>query len=113
MARRCCSGWQPTTTKLCSLCSYGQAILQWLAANNYQVAVAIALDMISYHATTFGVLLESTSTNALLLDEVESLASAHSLAVSRSYDPFGSDHMPFINAGLPPFLPIDHNYIGH
>ena len=79
-----------------------------LAANGWTVNQALTMDMISAWNTNFALLIESYSTHASLMDVVEANATTWAqLPVSRSTNPFGSDHMPFLNTGIPAILAID------
>jgi len=81
--------------------------------NGYNVVQSLIMDMIGYSNDYFGVRLETRNTNANneLLDLTEENLSTYSplLSVVNNYFPFGSDHVPFLSAGIPCYLAIERD----
>jgi hypothetical protein len=73
---------------------------------------AIILDMVAYTADAqIDVLLETSSSGfALRSDLAQAAADFTNLTVFASDFPFGSDHVPFLNAGLPSLLLIENDW---
>ena len=88
---------------------YGsQHYVDQLTANGWTVVGALTMDMISAWATDFGVLIEgNVGSDALMQALRANVQGLGVLSSALSYNPFGSDHMPFIQAGLPALLAID------
>lgn len=91
-----------------------------LQNNGYNVVSALIMDMIGYSSRYFGVKLETSSSaaNINLVSKMESNVKSYgpNLTYVRSYNYFGSDHVPFIDSGIPCFLAIeqdDTNYPGY
>ncbi len=79
--------------------------------NEIPIQGAIILDMVGYYDTIFGVTLETERTYEPWADQAaRSLEDWTELAVSWSFNPFGSDHMPFIDAGIPAYLIIETDW---
>ena len=86
-----------------------------LIANNNQnkIKVALTMDMIGYSANTQRELLveSSASLQWLLNDLVQNAATyASGLTVLTSTNYFGSDHVPYIDNGMPGVLSIDDDW---
>lgn len=77
-----------------------------------RVKAAINMDMIAFSGDAdLDVLLETGANGRDLSDSLAAAASvATSLRVVRSYSPFGSDHVPFIQAGIPSILTIENDW---
>jgi Iap family predicted aminopeptidase len=78
-----------------------------------RVKLAIIMDMIGYSSTTaLDVLLETSSALQAVLPAFQSAAADYSpgMVVTTSLSPFGSDHMPFINRGVPSLLLIENEW---
>ncbi|MCX6117124.1 MAG: M28 family peptidase [Proteobacteria bacterium] len=76
-----------------------------------QIEYVINMDMIGYSKDlTYDVLLETSSKFKTISDKLATMASQTRLNVFRSYNPFGSDHMPYINRGIPAVLTIDNDW---
>eukprot|EP00004_Rigifila_ramosa_P012856 TRINITY_DN2823_c0_g1_i1.p1 TRINITY_DN2823_c0_g1~~TRINITY_DN2823_c0_g1_i1.p1 ORF type:complete len:530 (-),score=118.93 TRINITY_DN2823_c0_g1_i1:38-1627(-) len=91
---------------------YGsQHYVNKLAANGYNVHSALIMDMIGYSAQYYGVTLEGLSeksTKALMeLAASNTAALSPSLQIHKRYQSWGSDHVPFQQAGIPCFLWIE------
>jgi len=73
---------------------------------------AVIMDMISYTGDSErDVLLETSSWAAPLLNELaDAAADFTTLSVYTSFFPFGSDHVPFLNANLPAVLTIENDW---
>ncbi len=72
----------------------------------------VTMDMIGYTGDAdLDVLLETAAAFNSTLDVFEDAAAAFtSLRTVRSLNPFGSDHMPFLNRGLPALLTIENDW---
>lgn len=76
------------------------------------LVAALTMDMVAYTSDTeLDVLLE-TASFANSVADVQAAAAAEftSLVVYRSLNPFGSDHMPFLNQSLPATLAIENEW---
>jgi Zn-dependent M28 family amino/carboxypeptidase len=79
------------------------------AAERTRIGAVVNMDMIacknSSHAT---VLLEGAPVSQAMIDELAEIALAHtSLAIQTSLNPFSSDHVPFLDQGIPAVLTIE------
>jgi Zn-dependent M28 family amino/carboxypeptidase len=74
-----------------------------------RIRAVVNMDMIGVRNTPApGVLLEGAAVSAEVMDALARAAAAHtSLLVSTSFNPFNSDHVPFIRAGIPAVLTIE------
>lgn len=74
-----------------------------------RIAAVINMDMIGRkNSATPGVMIEGgQNSQALMNDLVAAAATYTQLSVSTSLNPFASDHVPFIDAGLPAVLTIE------
>lgn len=79
------------------------------AAQRGRIRAVVNMDMIgAKHASQPGVLLESSTTALWLLRELTRVAATYTdLQVQTSTHPFASDHVPFLNAGIPAVLTIE------
>ncbi|WP_298234781.1 M28 family metallopeptidase [uncultured Azohydromonas sp.] len=79
------------------------------AAERARVDAVINMDMIATLNTAAPtVLLEGAAVSQALMDELAAAARDHTaLQVQTSLNPFNSDHVPFIDAGLPALLTIE------
>ena len=87
-----------------------KAYLNGLATAERQRLIGlINMDMIgSLNAEPASVLLEGASVSQALIDATAAAAATYTdLAVQTSLNPFASDHVPFIEAGLPAILTIE------
>ena len=78
-----------------------------------KIKLAVIMDMIGYSSTSaLDVLLETSSALAGVLPQFQQAAADYSpgMTVSTSLAPFGSDHMPFINRGVPTLLLIENEW---
>eukprot|EP00004_Rigifila_ramosa_P017619 TRINITY_DN42_c0_g1_i6.p1 TRINITY_DN42_c0_g1~~TRINITY_DN42_c0_g1_i6.p1 ORF type:complete len:447 (+),score=128.36 TRINITY_DN42_c0_g1_i6:27-1343(+) len=90
------------------------------SANKYDIAYALIMDMIGYSGSFFGIKIEGTTNPSIsalmeiMEDNVQVYAPA--LQITKTYNSYGSDHVPFQQAGLPAFLSIeldDTDYPGY
>jgi Zn-dependent M28 family amino/carboxypeptidase len=93
-----------------------------LDKQQYKIGNALLMDMISYSKKYFGVTVEGTKAYTELMDAVALNMKSYgprteeekkALTVNVSDKSFGSDHVPFQNAGIPAILAIeadDTNY---
>ena len=78
-----------------------------------KIKLAIIMDMIGYSSTpALDVLLETSSALAAVLPQFQQAAADYSptMTVFTSLNPFDSDHMPFINRGVPTLLLIENEW---
>lgn len=82
------------------------------AAERENLIAAITLDMVGFTADAqLDVLIETLPFATPLLDELAAAADEFTdLEVFTSFAPFGSDHMPFLNNGLPAVLLITNDW---
>ena len=86
-----------------------------IIANNDQskVKAVLTMDMIGYTSNTDNeVLLETSSDYQWLMDVLAQNAATYvpDLTVYTSTNPFGSDHVPYINNSMPAILSIDDDW---
>ncbi|MET1088440.1 MAG: M28 family peptidase [Arthrobacter sp.] len=79
------------------------------AAERSRIRAVINMDMIACkNSGNATVLLEGAALSQAMIDELAEIALAHtSLAVQTSLNPFNSDHVPFIDLGIPAVLTIE------
>jgi Peptidase family M28 len=79
------------------------------AAERARIRAVINMDMIgTLNSTTQGVLLEGAPLSQRLIEGLHEAAATYTqLAVDTSLHPFASDHVPFIDAGIPAVLTIE------
>ena len=73
----------------------------------------LTMDMIGYSGDNdFDVLLESNSANQGVLNQFAAAAAAYEprLRVLQALNPFGSDHVPYLQAGIPGLLTIENDW---
>lgn len=79
-----------------------------------KVKAALTMDMVGYtsNSNQHELLLESSSTNQWLIDlmALNAATYAPNLTIFTSTNPFGSDHVPYINNNMPGILSIDDNW---
>ncbi|SFM98034.1 M28 family metallopeptidase [Dokdonella immobilis] len=78
-----------------------------------RVQAVVTMDMIGYSAdTTLDVLFESGATWSAYLNQFADAAAAYvpELRVTLSTNPFGSDHVPYLNAGKKTLLAIENDW---
>lgn len=93
---------------------YGSAkyVKSLTAAEKAKIKAVINMDMIATQNGTGapGVLLEGASLSQFMIDGLSKAAATYTtLAVKTSLRPFNSDHVSFINAGIPSVLTIEGN----
>jgi Zn-dependent M28 family amino/carboxypeptidase len=79
------------------------------AGERARIRAVVNMDMIgSLNSTTRSVLLEGAALAQRVLDGLARAAATYTaLTVERSLKPFASDHVPFIDAGIPAVLTIE------
>ncbi|GAA3688446.1 hypothetical protein GCM10023081_27240 [Arthrobacter ginkgonis] len=79
------------------------------AAERARISAVINMDMIACLNTgTATVLLEGADVSQAVIDALADIAQTHtSLAIQTSLNPFNSDHVPFIDLGIPAVLTIE------
>lgn len=82
------------------------------AGHKSRVKGVITMDMIGYtRDSLLDCLLETGRGNQKLLDIFSQAAKQYtSLKILTSFNPFGSDHVPYINAGIPALLVIENDW---
>lgn len=73
----------------------------------------LTMDMIGYSSDTdFDVLLESNSASQVVLNQFAAAAAGYEprLRVLQALNPFGSDHVPYLQAGIPGLLTIENDW---
>jgi len=85
-------------------------------ANGFDVKTALIMDMISFSDDFFGIKLETLKEFSDLTDLiVENVLDdccddiTRKLSIRKSFNPFGSDHVPFLAAGIPAVLAIERD----
>ena len=78
-------------------------------AERARISAVVNMDMIACKNTSDAtVLLEGAAVSQAVIDALADIAQAHTtLAVQTSLQPFNSDHVPFIDAGIPAVLTIE------
>lgn len=79
-------------------------------AERARIRAVLNMDMIGVHNTerTRSVLVEGAALSRVLVEKLEQAALGYtSLAVQTSFSPFASDHVPFLQAGIPAVLTIE------
>ena len=75
------------------------------------IIAAITMDMVAYYDTNYSVRIEGETPwewlMATMEDKVNTLTD---IANQKDYNSWGSDHVPFQQAGIPAFLAIDYDY---
>lgn len=78
-----------------------------------QIKAALTMDMIGYTDNSdHDLLLETSSAQQAIMQHLEQMAATYvpELTVYTSLNPFGSDHMPYINNNMPGILSIDDDW---
>jgi hypothetical protein len=72
---------------------------------------AITADMVTFYSSHYGVLIEGETDWEMLMSVMEDAVADHTTLSSRKdYYSWGSDHVPFQQAGIPAFLAIDWDW---
>jgi hypothetical protein len=75
------------------------------------IIAAITMDMVSYYDTHYAVRIEGETPWEWLMATMEAKVEQHTdIAKQKDYNSWGSDHVPFQQAGIPAFLAIDYDY---
>ncbi len=82
------------------------------AGDDGKVKAVLNMDMIGYTGDAdLDCLLESNSTHQSVLNAFSAAAASHtSLRIVTSLNPWGSDHVPYLNRGMPAVLTIENDY---
>jgi len=77
-----------------------------------KVVAALTHDMIGYRKSNFGVIIETSRNNNTLFEPVyrSALTFQTSLALRFDNNPFGSDHVSYLDAGIASTLAIDQDW---
>jgi hypothetical protein len=94
---------------------YGsQAYVDQLATNGWTVAAALTMDMVSAWQDDFGVLIEANqASEPLMVSLRDNVVALGELQWSFSFNPFGSDHIPFLQAQIPALLAIEEDWAAY
>jgi len=80
-------------------------------ASERVIVAAIIADMVTFYASNYGVIIEGEVDWESLMSIMEANTAAYtSLASRKDYDSWGSDHVPFQQAGIPAFLAIEWDW---
>ena len=75
------------------------------------IIAAITADMVTYYSSHYGVIIEGESPWEWLMSIMESQTTTYTALTSRKdYNSWGSDHVPFQQAGIPAFLAIEWDW---
>ncbi len=76
-----------------------------------QVMAVLIMDMVGYTADAdLDCLLETSAANSTLLEAFAAAAQLTELRIVLSFNPFGSDHVPYLNRGMPALLAIENDW---
>ncbi len=76
-----------------------------------EVKAVLIMDMVGYTIDAdLDCLLETSSANAALAEAFAAAADFTDLRIVISYNPFGSDHVPYLNRGMPALLAIENDW---
>ncbi len=76
-----------------------------------QVQAILTMDMIGYTGDAdLDCLLETSSSNSALVDAFTAAAVDTDLRIVVSFNPFGSDHVPYLNRNMPALLTIENDW---
>ena len=86
-----------------------QYVASLVQADRIRIDCVINMDMIAtLNTSALTVLLEGATVSQVLINDLSNAAHDYtSLTVQTSFNPFASDHVPFINASLPAVLAIE------
>ncbi len=112
---------QPSPATILFICYSGEE--QGLFGSNFHASGLVAdglandvkavliMDMVGFTADAdLDCLLETSSANAALADAFAAAAAATDLNIVISFNPFGSDHVPYLNRGMPSLLTIENDW---
>lgn len=75
------------------------------------IIAAITMDMVAFYQSRYSVRIEGQTPWEWLMTVMASQVSAHTqISYQKDYFSWGSDHVPFQQAGIPAFLAIDYDY---
>ena len=78
------------------------------------IIAAITMDMVAYYNTHYSVRIEGETEWEWLMSIMENRTNIHTdIANQKDYNSWGSDHVPFQQAGIPAFLAIDYDYASY
>ena len=91
-----------------------QAYVNDAIANNRNVVSAVTMDMIAAWVNDYGVLIEGeTAWQPLMTLMADAVDTYTTISRDFSYFSFGSDHVPFQDAGIPAILAIDLDWASY
>jgi hypothetical protein len=75
------------------------------------IVAALTMDMVSYYDSHYSVRIEGEHSWEWLMSIMETKTDDHTdIGNQKDYNSWGSDHVPFQQAGIPAFLAIDYDY---
>ncbi len=82
------------------------------SGDNAKVKAVLTMDMIGYTGDSdLDCLLETSSLGQFMIDAYSAAASQYTtLRIVTSLNPFGSDHVPYLNRGMPALLVIENDW---
>ena len=82
------------------------------SGDNAKVKAVLTMDMIGYTGDSdLDCLLETSSLGQFMIDAYSAAASQYTtLRIVTSLNPFGSDHVPYLNRGMPALLTIENDW---
>ncbi len=76
-----------------------------------EIVAAITMDMVGFYLSRYSVRIEGQTPWEWLMTTMADQVSAHTdISYQKDYFSWGSDHVPFQQAGIPAFLAIDYDY---
>lgn len=88
-----------------------QHFVQEAVAEGRNIIAAITADMVSYYQSNYGVIIEGQPSWEWLMATMADNVAAHTeIAYRKDYTSYGSDHVPFQQAGIAAFLAIDWDW---
>ncbi len=94
---------------------YGSTyFVQQATGSGRNIIAAITMDMVAYYDTNYAVRIEGETPWEWLMATMENQTELLTdIANQKDYNSWGSDHVPFQQAGIPAFLAIDYDYGGY
>jgi len=81
------------------------------ASAGRNIISAITMDMVAFYDTHYAVRIEGQTPWEWLMAIMENQTNLHTdIGNQKDYNSWGSDHVPFQQAGIPAFLAIDYDY---
>lgn len=88
--------------------------VQEAVAAGRQLVAAITADMVAYYSSNYGVRIEGqTAWEWLMSAMADNVVACSDIAYRKDYHSYGSDHVPFQQAGIAAFLAIDWDWASY